>query len=172
MSDLLYTVGKIVNTHGLKGELKILSQTDFPDIRFKPKSKLVMQSPDMKTTVPVEVESAREHKNVFIVKFKQYADINQVEQYKGWMLKVSERDLVELDEDEYYYHEIVGCTVVTDEGEELGTITEILTPGANHVWTVTRPNGKQVLIPVIDDVVLNVDVANKKVLIHLMEGLL
>jgi len=172
MSELLYSVGKIVNTHGLRGELKILSQTDFPDIRFKPKSKLIMQSPDLKTTVPVEVESAREHKNVFIVKFKQYADINQVEPYKGWMLKVSERDLAKLDEGEYYYHEIVGCTVVTEEGEELGTITEILTPGANHVWTITRPNGKQLLIPVIDEVVLDVDVANKKVLVHLMEGLL
>lgn len=172
MSELLYSVGKIVNTHGLRGELKIISQTDFPDIRFKPKSKLIMQSPDLKTTVPVEVESAREHKNVFIVKFKQYADINQVEQYKGWMLKVSERDLAKLDEGEYYYHEIVGCTVVTEEGEELGTITEILTPGANHVWTITRPNGKQLLIPVIDEVVLDVDVANKKVLIHVMEGLL
>jgi 16S rRNA processing protein RimM len=80
--------------------------------------------------------------------------------------------LAELEENEYYFHQIVGCSVITDEGETLGTITEILTPGANDVWVVKTPAGKEILLPVIDDVVLDVDVDQQQVKIHLMEGLL
>jgi 16S rRNA processing protein RimM len=174
MKPKLFTVGKIVNTHGIRGELKILPQTDFPDVRFEPGSVLTFLNPENGATLEATVQSARENKNVYIVKFEQFDNINEVEKYKGWVLKVTEDQLVDLSEDEYYYHEIVGCRVITDEGLELGTISEILAPGANHVWVVERPKGqgKPVLIPVIDDVILKVDVAEKTVHIHLMEGLL
>jgi 16S rRNA processing protein RimM len=170
MSEKLYTVGIIANTHGIRGELKIVPQTDFPE-RFDKGSALVIVDPQNKQT-PVTIQTARLHKNTYIVKFDNFNNINEVEKYKGSLLKVEEKYLEDLGEDEYYYHEIKGCTVVTDEGEELGTITEILSPGANDVWVVNRPKGKQVLLPVIDDVVLSVDVTNKIVKIHLMEGLL
>jgi 16S rRNA processing protein RimM len=85
---------------------------------------------------------------------------------------VAEEERKPLDEGEYYYHEIIGCTVITDDGEELGTVSEILAPGANHVWVVERPKGKQVLLPVIDDVILDVDVEAKRIRVHLMEGLI
>ena len=171
MAGNLYTVGKIVNTHGIRGELKIISRTDFPEERFSKGSSLVIQLPDRLGTVPVTVESSRLHKNMYILKFDGLDSINDVEKYKGLLLKVREEDLIELPEDEYYYHEIIGCRVVTDEGEELGTITEILAPGANDVWVVERPAGKPVLLPVIEDVVQDVDVENKRVKVHLMEGL-
>ncbi|MNI54393.1 Ribosome maturation factor RimM [compost metagenome] len=170
MSDKLLIVGKIVNTQGIRGELKVLPQTDFPE-RFDADSKLIIVDAQNKQT-PVTVQSARLHKNVYIVKFKGFDNINDVEQYKGSLLKIEEKYQGKLDEGEYYYHEILGCTVVTEEGEELGEITEILTPGANDVWVISRPKAKQVLIPVIDDVVLEVDVPNKRVKIHLMEGLI
>ena len=121
------------------------------------------------------MESTREHKGMFIAKLKGYTDINQVEKYKGSLLKVPSTDLVELPANEYYFHEIIGCEVFTDEPgttEPLGTISEILTPGANHVWVVKPSKGQDILIPVIDDVVLDVDVKAKRVTIHLMEGLL
>lgn len=88
------------------------------------------------------------------------------------MLKVPESQLGELNEGEYYFHEIIGCTVVTEEGETVGTVSEILTPGANDVWVVKRNNGKEVLIPYIEDVVKNVDVEAKIITIRPMEGLL
>ncbi len=78
----------------------------------------------------------------------------------------------ELAEGEYYYHEVIGCKVVTENGEELGTITEILSPGANDVWVIKRPKGQDLLIPYIDDIVLQVNVEQKQVTIHVMEGLL
>lgn len=172
MSEAMYNVGKIVNTQGIKGELKVLLQTDFPETRFQKGNKLVLIDPDKKTEMIVEVEFGRLQKTTYIVKFVGFNDINLVEKYKGWMLKVPASALLELEDDQYYYHEIIGCTVVTEDGETLGTVTDILTPGANDVWVVTRPLGKPVLLPVIDDVVLNVDVAAKKILVYIMEGLI
>lgn len=172
MADKLYNVGKIVNTHGIRGELKILSQTDFPELRFSKGSKLIFVEPESGRQVNAVVEGAREHKGMFMVRFKEWDNINLVESFKGWLVKVTEEDLAELDEEEYYYHEIIGCAVITTDGEKLGEITEILSPGANHVWVVKRPKGKDLLIPVIDDVVLNVDVEAKLVTVELMEGLL
>ncbi|MBD2870764.1 ribosome maturation factor RimM [Paenibacillus arenilitoris] len=174
MNEKWFAVGKIVNTHGIRGELKVLPQTDFADVRFAPGSKLRMLNEESGASQEVKVESARANKNVFIVKLDGFHDINLVEKYKGWVLKVSEADLVELGDGEYYYHEIIGCRVVTEEGEELGVISEILSPGANDVWVVERPKGKgkQILIPVIDDVLIGVDKQEKLVTVRLMEGLI
>ncbi|MDF2814159.1 MAG: rRNA processing protein RimM [Paenibacillus sp.] len=171
MTTKWFNVGKVANTHGIRGELKIVPLTDFPEDRFAIGSQLTLTDTSGRDNISVEVESARAHKNTYILKLKSFEHINDVEKYKGWMLKINEEQLSDLDEDEYYYHEIVGCQVVSDEGEQLGTVSEILAPGANHVWVVNRPTGKQLLIPVIDDVVLDVNVESKLITVHLMEGL-
>lgn len=173
MSEKLFNVGKVVNTQGIRGELRAISSTDFPDIRFGKGSKLVLvDTAASKTSIAVEVESGRQHKNVYVIKLKGFDNINEVERFKGWDIKVTEDSLIELEEDEYYYHEIVGCRVITDEGKEIGTVTEILTTGANDVWVVEREKGKPVLVPVIDDVLLSVDVEQKLITIRLMEGMM
>ena len=168
----MYNVGKIVNTQGLKGEVRIYSQTDFPEVRFSKGSKLILLDPEQQTQMTVVVETGRLQKNVYIVKFAGWNDINYAEKYKGWLLKISADDLVDLDEETYYHHEILGCRVVTEDGVELGKVTEILKPGANDVWVVTRSVGKPILLPVIDDVLLHVDRKAKIVTIALMEGLI
>lgn len=165
-----FNVGKIVNTHGIRGELKVMPLTDFPEERFAKGSKLVIDTE--KDIIPVVVDSARYHKNMYVVKLEGYGNINEVEKYKGSMLKVSEEYQTELPDHEFYFHQIVGCDVITDEGEELGKVKEILTPGANDVWVVKMKNGKEVLLPYIDEVVLHVDINNKKVTVHVMEGLI
>jgi 16S rRNA processing protein RimM len=172
MEEQWLTVGKVVNTHGIRGELKVVPQTDFPEARFAEGSELTLVQPETLQRLTVEVQGARLHKNMYIVKLKGYDNINDAEKYKGWLLKVSKEQLAELDEGEYYHFEIIGCRVVTEEGQELGVITEILSPGANDVWTVQPPKGKQILIPVIDDVVIDVDAGNKTVTVRLMEGLI
>ncbi|MFC4598892.1 ribosome maturation factor RimM [Cohnella hongkongensis] len=168
----LLNVGKIVNTHGIKGELKVWPQTDFPEIRFRKGGHLLMVPPEAGEPVKVEIVSAREQKNLYILKIKGFDNINEVEKYKGWELKVTEDERVELDEGEYYVRDIVGCEVVTEEGETLGQVTDILSPGANDIWVVKMPKGKELLLPVIDDVVLDVDVSARKIKVRLMEGLL
>lgn len=172
MSESLLTIGKIVNTHGIRGELKVLLSTDFPEVRFAANNELVIVNAETKQQIKVTVEQARPSKQTYIVKFKEYGNINEVEKYKGCDLKVTKEQTIELPENEYYFHEIIGCRVVTDEGEELGIIDEILRPGANDVWVVKTPARKQILLPVIDDVVLDVNVKGKLVKVHLMEGLL
>lgn len=168
------TVGKLVNTHGIRGEIKVLSRTDFPEVRFAPGSKLLIVPEDGSPKFEVTVESSRDHKGVYIVRLKGYTNINQIEKYKGSLIKVPGEDLVELPENEYYFHQIVGCEVYSDDNDSqpIGTITEILQPGANDVWVVKPAKGSEILIPVINDVVLNVDIEAKRITVHLMEGLL
>ncbi len=165
-------VGKIVNTHGIRGEIRIWPQTDFPDIRFQKGSRLLLFPPGQGDAVPVEVLAARSQKNMYIVKLKGIDSMNDAEKLKGGELKVEAADRVPLEEGEYYVQDIVGCAVISDEGETLGVITDVLSPGANDVWVVKRPKGKELLLPVIDDVVLDVDPVERRVKVHLMEGLL
>ncbi|BBH20899.1 ribosome maturation factor RimM [Paenibacillus baekrokdamisoli] len=172
MEQQWLSVGKVVNTHGIRGELKVISQTDFIEERFAIGNELSLLNPDLSQKLQVVVQSSRVHKEMIIVKFKGFDNINDVEKYKGWSLKVTKDNLIDLDEGEYYHHQIIGCRVVTEDGEELGVISEILVPGANDVWVVEKPKGKQILIPVIDDVLLNVDVSNKLVTVRLLEGLI
>ncbi|GGG80999.1 ribosome maturation factor RimM [Paenibacillus radicis (ex Gao et al. 2016)] len=174
MGNKWYTVGKLANTHGLRGEVKVLPSTDFPEERFAVGNKLSLQDEQSGRQLEIEITAAREQKGMFVLKLKGFNDINEVEKYKGWLLKIPEAEQGELEDGEYYYHQIIGCKAVTEDGEELGVISEILSPGANHVWVVdlSKPKGKQVLLPVIDDVILDVDVANKLVKVRLLEGLM
>lgn len=172
MAQQWLMVGKIVNTHGIRGELKIYPNTDFPEVRFAPGNKLIMFNEENGAQQQVEIQSSRLQKNMYVVRFKGFGNINEVEKYKGWALRVSKDEAVELEEDEYYFHEIIGCEVVTEEGQSLGTITEILTPGANDVWVVKPAKGKDILIPYIHNVVQEINIEEKKIIVHIMEGLL
>lgn len=166
-----FNVGKIVNTQGIKGEIRVISSTDFPEERFR-KGNILYIEVAPNDLIEVKVSSHRLHKNFHLLTFAGFNNINDVEKYKGKMLKISEDQLNDLDEGEFYYHEIIDCEVFTDDGKKLGTIKEILSPGANDVWVVKRPGDKDLLLPYIEDVVKEVDVENKKVIVHLMEGLL
>ncbi|MBB6443820.1 ribosome maturation factor RimM [Bacillus benzoevorans] len=167
-----FNVGKIVNTHGIRGEVRVISKTDFPEERYKKGNTLFLFMPDRKEPVPLTVQSHRVHKNFDLLTFAGYDNINQIEPFKGGILKVPESQLGQLDEDEFYFHEIIGCTVFTDEGVEIGKVKEILTPGANDVWVVKGSGGKEQYIPYIADVVTEIDIENKKITITPIEGLL
>ncbi|WP_309240397.1 MULTISPECIES: ribosome maturation factor RimM [unclassified Anoxybacillus] len=166
-----FHVGKIVNTHGIRGEVRVISRTDFAEERYKIGNVLYIFM-ENKPPVEVKVASHRVHKSFDLLTFEGYDNINLVEPFKGAIIKIPETQLQPLNEGEYYFHEIIGCTVVTEDGEPIGEIKEILTPGANDVWVVKRKKRGDVLIPYIDDVVKQVDVENKTITIHVMEGLL
>lgn len=171
MAEKWFQVGKIVNTHGIRGEVRVVSVTDFPDERYKRGNRLYIFQKD-KEPVEVIVKSHRIHKNFDLLSFEGYDSINEVEPFKGSDIKVPESQLGSLDEGEYYFHEIIGCSVYTEDGDELGIINEILTPGANDVWVVKRKGKKDLLIPYIEDVVKHIDVKEKRVIIFPTEGLL
>ncbi len=167
-----FNIGKIVNTHGIKGEIRVLSTTDFPDQRFVKGNKIFAFAENSDQPLEFVIRSVRKHKNFYLLMLSDHDDINLVEKYKGMVLKVPKEQLLELPSDEFYYHEIIGCLVVTDTGEEIGTITDIYSPGANDIWAIKQASGKEILIPYIADVVIDVQIAAKKVTIHPMEGLL
>ncbi len=167
-----FNVGKIVNTHGIKGEVRVISRTDFADERYKIGNTLYIFMDNALEPIEVKVKSHRVHKSFDLLSFEGYDNINLVEKFKGALLKVPESQLGELEEGEYYFHEIIGCTVVTENGEAIGTVKEILTPGANDVWVVKGKGGKEILIPYIADVVIDVNVKEKTITIRPMEGLL
>ena len=164
-----YNVGKIVNTHGVRGEVRVLATTDFVDERFAAGNTLYLQGKEQPQAL--EIEKARQHKGFILVKFVGYDNINDVQHFRNLELMVSDQDQQPLEEGQYYYHQIIGLTVKTVDGPELGTIKEILSPGANDVWVVDRPGQKDLLLPVIDDVVKDVDLAKGLVEVELLEGL-
>ncbi|EIA20778.1 16S rRNA-processing protein RimM [Listeria fleischmannii subsp. coloradonensis] len=168
----MFNVGKIVNTHGLMGEVRVISRTDFADERYRVGNKIFLYLKNENTPIELTIRSHRVHKNFDLLTFEGYNGINQVEKMKEGILKVPEEALSELEENAYYFHEIIGCNVRTLDGLVLGEITEILTPGANDVWVVKPERGKEMLIPYIADVVKKIDIANKDIVIEPLEGLL
>lgn len=170
-----FNVGKIVNTHGVKGEVKIISLTDFPELRYKQGNELTFFPKVNGVPLQLTVRAHRKHKNFDLVSFEQIDSLEEAERLKGGLLKVSEeqRNQDELDDNEFYYDEIIGCKVVSETGEVIGTITEILSPGANDVWVVQADKtNKPYYIPYIESVVKHINVPDKLVTIHVMEGLI
>jgi 16S rRNA processing protein RimM len=167
-----FNVGKIVNTHGIRGEVRVISRTDFAHERYKKGNPLFLFLPNETKPIELIVQSHRAHKNFDLLTFEGFDNINQVERFREGILKVPESQLSKLSKDEYYFHEIIGCIVRTESGEEVGTVKEILTPGANDVWVVKGKGGKEQLIPYIEDVVKEIDVTEKMIIITPIEGLL
>lgn len=173
LNEEYLNVGKLVNTHGIRGEVKVLSFTDFPDVRFKKGAKLLLFLEGKYNGLPLIVESSRQVKGVYLLRFVDHPNINDVEKYKGADLKVPITEQIPLEDDEYYVRDVIGCEVYTDTEEYLGSVKEVLSPGANDVWVVKQPNSKkEILLPVIQDVILSVDIKNKRIDVHLMEGLI
>lgn len=166
-------IGKIVNTFGIKGQVKIIADTDFPEERFATGNQLAILK-DNQVFQNVTVKAAQLHKGTYIISFEEYTNINQVEAFKGLWLAIDKSQQEELPEDEFYHHQIIGLTVVTMEGLELGKVKEILSLGSNDVWVIKRKQAglKDALIPYINDVVKQVDLANNMATIELMEGLI
>ena len=170
MTDYL-NVGKIVNTQGIKGEVRVISKTDFPEERYQKGATLLLFQ-EKKAPIELVVESHRKHQNFDILSFEGPPNINDVEKYRDGILKVAKDNLAELGEDEFYYHQIIGATVYDETGSELGKIKEILSPGANDVWVVQRPKKKDLLLPYIEGVVTKVDVENQRIDVDIPEGLI
>ncbi|MCE4956770.1 ribosome maturation factor RimM [Macrococcoides caseolyticum] len=165
---MIVNVGKIVNMHGVKGEVKILSASDFASERFAPGKTLLIPFKD--ETIELVIKSYRVHKNFHMVAFVGIHNINEVEQYKGLdVFQDVDTESLPLEENEYYYSDIIGCEVF-NEGQSIGKVTEIFETGANDVWVVQGE--KEHLIPYIEDVVKEIDIEHKTITIEAMEGLL
>lgn len=161
--DLL-EVGKIVNTHGLRGEVKVVSWTDTPDV-FEGLEYVYCGEQKL------SVQSVKYQKNNIIVKFKEIPSIDDAEKYKNKVL-TAERDMLgELPEGVYYIADLIGLDVYDDEGEYVGVLADVFNTGSNDIYEVKRDGKKPLLLPVIDEVVLDISLDEKKITVHIMEGL-
>lgn len=161
-------VGVIANTHGVRGEVKVFPTTD--DVkRFKRLKEVLLDTG--KEYLPLEVVQARFFKNLVILKFKGIDNINDIEKYKGRSLMVTREHAVELAENEYFIADLVGLRAVSDEGEELGILDDVLQTAANDIYVITKSGQEELLVPAIKDCVKEVDLDAGVVTLHLLEGL-
>lgn len=164
-----FRIGVISSTHGLKGEVKVFPTTDDVN-RFKKLKKCILKS--KRETIEVDVVSAKFFKNMVILKFKQFDDINQVEQYRQAELYVTRDNAIELEENEYYIADLIGLKVISDEGVTIGTLTDVLTSAANDVYEITAEDGHEYLFPAIKQCILKVDIEAGIMTVHVMKGLM
>lgn len=150
-------VGKIVNTFGIKGEVKIYPYVDYIDeLEY-----IYIEDKKM------DIEKLRFKKNIAIVKLKGLDDINIAEQYKGMVVTIDEEDIPELPEGEYYPEDLIGMDVYTDDGKLLGKLDDVFNTGANDIYQVGK-----ILLPVIDEVIKEIDIENNRITVHIIKGLL
>lgn len=159
-----FEVGKIVNTFGIKGEVKVALYTE--DINnFKNNSKVYVNEREM------QVEKSRLQKNMLILKLKGIDNMNDAEDLRGSIIKV-DRSKNGLPEGTYYIADLIGLDVYTEDGNLFGKVTDIYNTGANDIYTVKTQDGKEVLLPAIKDVIKQVDIQNQKIIVHILKGLI
>ncbi len=158
-------IGKIVNTHGLRGDVKVIPWCDDAEV-FHELAYVLIDGKEF------DIEKSRIHKNMVILKLSGIDDINDAEGYRNKILTVPREELGELPEGTYYICDLLGCTVETVEGRVLGKICDIIKTGSNDVYVVEDDDKKQILIPVIDEVVKQVDLENKHITVKPLKGLI
>ena len=167
MNDFL-EIGQIVNSYGIKGFFKVVPFTD--DItRFDDLETIYIEK--NKKLEKKIIEEVKYHKNLVLLKIKGIDDINDTEQYKNCILKIERKDAVELPEDTYFITDLIEIEVYDEDEKLLGNLIDIFPTGSNDVYVVKDELGKQILLPAIGEVIKKVDVANKKMIVKLIPGL-
>jgi 16S rRNA processing protein RimM len=167
MTEEYIRIGKILNTQGNRGALRILPLTDYPE-RFQETGRVLVSINGSRREY--HIEEAYPHKKFIIVKFKEVEDMDAAVKLKGGLLEVTRDELVSLPQDSYYIFDIIGLTVDAPGGERLGEITDVLQTGANDVYVV-ETGGKPLLIPALKQVVKEIDLAGRRMVVELPEGL-
>lgn len=167
MEDLL-RVGVITTTHGVRGEVKVFPTTEDPK-RFKKLKTVILD--DGRQQMELEIASVKFFKNLVILKFKEFDNINDVERFKKATLWVTRENAIPLEEGEYYIADLIDLAVVSDEGEELGVLSDVLETGANDVYVVNKKGVQDLLLPNIPECILDVNLEEGVMTVHVMKGL-
>ena len=168
MEDLL-KVGVITTTHGVRGEVKVYPTTDEPE-RFLELDYVLLDTG--RELRKLEIKNVKFFKNLVILKFKGVDNINDIEKYKGRDLWIPREEGQELEEDEYYIADLLGMSVVLEDGQEFGTLKDVMETGANDVYIIDSAEHGEVLLPAIKECILDVDLEKNVMTKHLMKGLI
>jgi 16S rRNA processing protein RimM len=164
-----WTIGEIVAPFGRMGEVKVRLETDFPD-RFARLKQVCLRSSQGFARL-VDIESVRLHKGQALLKLRGVSSINEAETLRNTLVQVRGQDAVRLPSHEFYIHEMLGAEVVTTGGVPLGSLTTILRSPANDVLVIGAGRD-EILLPVIKDVIRELDVANRRIVVTPTPGLL
>lgn len=156
-------VGKIINTRGIRGELKVQRTNNEPFDR-----QIYYYIGDLDT--PFEIIKARTDGQIAYIKLKDYDNINDVLVFKNKFIYVSEADLYDLDQDEFYIKDLIGLEVVNSQGEKIGHIKDVLTHAANDIYLLECQDGEK-LVPAVKEFIKKVDLESGQVVIDLIEGM-
>lgn len=169
-TDKYLQVGAITSTHGIKGEVKVFPTTDDPS-RYDDLDEVFLDIG--KELKALHISSVKYFKQYVIIKFKEFKDINEIEPFKGKNIYVDREHAVELEDDEYFVADLLGLTVKSDEGEVIGELADVMfLPGANDVYVVKTDEGKEILLPAIEECILDIDLDEEIMTVHIMDGLL
>jgi 16S rRNA processing protein RimM len=160
--------GKIINTHGLRGEVKVVTWTDYPEVFEDIEFLWVHRKTGDER---LDIKNIKYQKNNIIVKFSQINSIEEAEKYKNMILYVDREVMPPLPDGMNYIVDLIGLEVFDEEGTKIGEIADVFNTGANDIYDVKREGKKNLLLPVIDECVKNVDMENGRVTVHIMEGL-
>ena len=164
-------VGRVLRPHGVRGELRVGILTAYPE-RLVLHAHFLLAAPDSPEVVRrYPVEKMRQHKGVLLLKSGGCDDRNAAEELRGMLVQIPIEDAVPLEEDEYYHFQLVGVTVETEGGERLGQVVDVVETGANDVYVVRGPRG-EVLLPAIDDVVLDLDLESRRMVVRPLPDML
>lgn len=164
-----FEIGQIVNTSGLKGVIKVKPFTDDITKFNNLKTIYMLVKKELKE---FKIEEVRFNKKMVFLKLEGIDTVEEAESYRNLYLKIKRDKNEKLEENSYYIVDIIGSKVYTDLQEELGEIIDVFSTGSNDVYVVKDALGKQILLPAIKDVIKNVDIENKKIIVHLLEGLI
>ena len=163
------SVGQIVNTFGIKGFVKVNPWVN--DVtRFDDLKKVYIKI--RKSLKELEIEEVKYHKNQVLLKFKGIETVEQAEILRNAIIEIDRKDAIPLEEGEYFIADLLESEVYTDEGEKLGILEDIFNTGSNDIYVVKNELGKSILLPRIKEVFKEIDVENKKIIVHLIEGLI
>ena len=160
-------IGEVLKPHGVRGEVRVLPHTDLPE-RFTWLEEVYVGKKDPQ---PVAVEGVRFHQNLVLLKLAGYNHRDQAQALRKQLLFVPEEEAVPLEEGEYFLYQLEGLAVYSDEGEDLGTLVEVIETKANNVFVVRGSRG-EILLPDTEEVVLSIDFETERVTVHLLPGLI
>lgn len=162
-------VGVITTTHGVRGEVKVYPTTDDAR-RFEELKEVFLDTG--KEKMVLKISDVRYFKNLVILKFKGIDNINDIEKYKGCDLLVDREHAQPLAENEYYIADLIGMQIYTEDGQEFGTLEDVLQTGANDVYCIRSREHGEVLLPAIRECVLKVDTVGQKMTVRFLKGLI
>jgi len=160
-------IGKFRKPHGIRGEVRMTVLTDFPDLIEIGQKVYAGQKYQA-----YKIKSLRWHGGDLLVSLEGMLDRTAVEIFRNIMIYMKSEDMPAPPEGEYYLHQLVGIDVVTDQGKNLGRLKEVILTGANDVYLVDSPEGKEILLPAIEEVILEINLEDRIMLVHIIPGLL